>query len=164
MCPLTKAEKRLSDCAEFWKQAEASYQVPITFVRDTQATIQGLRSVRVWRERHTIYSVRGVTFESPDRLNYRGKGRAVPENDQKDDHRSLPFGISYSNAYRSKATDSRFQRFQYLVNWKRINAVTERGSDCAPRLINLYCPDRWMQRVFSVLFFITEASKRLSQP
>jgi hypothetical protein len=45
MCPLTKAEKRLKDCAEFWKQAEASYQVPIAFVRNTQATIQGLRSV-----------------------------------------------------------------------------------------------------------------------
>ncbi len=45
MCPFRKAEKRLNDCAEFWKQAEESYQVPIAFVRNTQATIQGLRSV-----------------------------------------------------------------------------------------------------------------------
>jgi hypothetical protein len=45
MRPFTKAERRLTDCAEFWEQAEASYQDPAAFVRYTQATIQGLRSV-----------------------------------------------------------------------------------------------------------------------
>jgi hypothetical protein len=45
MCPLAKAEKRLKDCLEPWKQAEASYQEPDAFVRHTQAVILGLRSV-----------------------------------------------------------------------------------------------------------------------
>ena len=45
MCPFTNAEKRLRDSAEFWKQAEASYQEPSEFVRYTQATIVALRAV-----------------------------------------------------------------------------------------------------------------------
>jgi hypothetical protein len=45
MCPFAKAEERLKSCAEFWKQADASYQEPAAFVRYVQATIQGLRSV-----------------------------------------------------------------------------------------------------------------------
>ena len=102
MCPLAKAEKRLSDCAEFLEAGGGFVSGASTFVRNTQATIRIEVCVLMpfWRERHTIYAVRGVTFESPDRLNCRGKDRAFPENDQKDDHRSLHFGISYSKAYR----------------------------------------------------------------
>jgi hypothetical protein len=45
MCPFANAEKRLTDSAEFWKKAEASYQEPVDFVRYTQATILALRAV-----------------------------------------------------------------------------------------------------------------------